>query len=911
VSTLSPDRWQEVSTYLDHALSLPESERAVWLESFQANKPELADLLKELLEEHRALAQEHFLERTPSLPANESYEPSLAGQTVGVYTLLSPIGQGGMGSVWLAERSDGRFERRVAFKFLNFAVAGQGGAERFKLEGKILGQLVHPHIAELIDAGVAPNGQPYLVLEQVEGEHIDQYCDERRLDVDSRIRLFLDVLCAVAHAHAHLIVHRDLKPSNVLVRNDGRVKLLDFGIAKLLADDTNSNAATLLTVEGGSAMTPLFAAPEQVTSSITTTATDVYALGVLLYVLLTGQHPAGPGPHSAADLVKAIVDTEPPRASDVTASGDAQAIAERRATTSDKLRRQLRGDLDTIVAKALKKNPAERYTSVTALADDLERYITHEPISARPDTLAYRAAKFVRRNRIAVALASLALIAAIAGVAGTLMQARRARQQRDFAFRQLALAGKINDLNRFLLADAGPASRPLTIDELLERAKHIVQGENYAHDPASHVEMLVSIGTQYCDKHECEKALPILQEAYRLSRELQDSSARAQASCALALPLYREGQYAPAESLYLDGIRELPTDPLFALDRASCLLAGSEIVGYGGAMGESLTLDQSAERVLDESPLDSNYLKLNVLTSLADDYKAFNLRESLAAYERASAVMKNSGYDDTNTAADLFEDWAQALLFAGRPHEAEKLERRAIDLTPQSEPPARLFGYSEDLRNLGRLDEAGIYAERAYAIAQREKDQILVYQSLFYRFRVYLDQNDLKRAATALAEAEPIMRRVLPPGHVAFAGLASYQSLLADAKGDLPKSLQLADQAIAMHEAALKARNVGVYVLPALLARRSAVELKTGESDKARVDAERALSLLQAYTGTGAFSCHIGRIYLALGRALQAQGKADEAGAAFRSGAEHLEKTLGLDHPEVRAARQFADPNPQ
>jgi serine/threonine protein kinase/predicted hotdog family 3-hydroxylacyl-ACP dehydratase len=910
VSTLSPDRWQEVSPYLDHALSLPESERAVWLESFQAIKPELADLLKELLEEHRALAQEHFLERTPSLPANESSESSLAGQRVGVYTLLSPIGQGGMGSVWLAERSDGRFERRVAFKFLNFALAGLGGAERFKREGKILGQLAHPHIAELIDAGVAVNGQPYLVLEQVEGEHIDQYCEERRLDVDARIRLFLDVLSAVAHAHTNLIVHRDLKPSNVLVRNDGQVKLLDFGIAKLLADDTNSGASTLLTVEGGSAMTPLFAAPEQVTSSAMTTATDVYALGVLLYVLLTGQHPAGPGPHSAADLVKAIVDTEPPRASDVTASGDARAIAEKRATTSDKLRRQLRGDLDTIVAKALKKNPAERYTSVTALADDLERYITHEPISTRPDTFAYRAAKFVRRNRIAVALASLALIAAIAGVAGTLMQARRARQQRDFAFRQLALAVKINDLNRFLLADAGPASRPLTIDELLERAKHIVQGENYAHDPANHVEMLVSIGTQYCDKHECEKALPILQEAYRLSRELQDSSARAQASCALALPLYREGQYAPAESLYLDGIRELPTDPLFALDRASCLLAGSEIVGYGGAMGESLTLDQSAERVLDESPLDSNYLKLNVLTSLADDYKVFDLRESLAAYERASAVVKNSGYDDTNTAADLFGGWAQALLFAGRPHEAEKLRRRAIDLTPQPKPPA-LFGYSDVLRNLGRLDEAGIYAERAYATAQREKDQILVYQSLLYRFRVYLDQNDLKRAATALAEAEPIMRRVEPPGHFAFASLASYQSLLAEAKGDLPKSLQLADQAIAMHEAALKARNVGVYVLPMLLARRSAVELKTGASDKARVDAERALSLLQTYTGTGAFSCHIGRIYLALGRALQVQGKADEAGAAFRSGAEHLEKTLGLDHPEVRAARQFADPNPQ
>src|SRR5215469_4443572 len=354
MSKLSPERWQEISPYLDQALALTEQERAIWFESLRAEKPELAATLNDLVEEHGALAREHFLDRGPVGLASEAFVP---GRTVGAYRLILPIGQGGMGSVWLAERSDGRFERRVAIKFLNFALAAHGGAERFKREGSILARLLDPHIAELIDAGVTSNGEPYLVLEHVEGEHIEEYCDRHALDVDARIRLFLDVLGAVGHAHAHLIVHRDIKPSNVLVRNDGQVKLLDFGIAKLLTDDATPALSTVLTAEGGGALTPQFAAPEQIAGGAITTATDVYALGVLLYVLLTGRHPAGPGPYSAADLVKAVLEIEPRRASDAIESGEAKTIAAKRSTALDKLRRHLRGDLDTIIAKSLKKNP--------------------------------------------------------------------------------------------------------------------------------------------------------------------------------------------------------------------------------------------------------------------------------------------------------------------------------------------------------------------------------------------------------------------------------------------------------------------------------------------------------------------------------------------------------------------------
>jgi serine/threonine protein kinase len=445
MSTLSPDEWQVLSPYLDRALAMTDEERSEWLSSLGERDPALAAQLAELLSEHRVLAQEGFLENRQFAVPNAT---GLAGQTLGPYTLISQIGQGGMGSVWLARRSDGRFERQAAVKFVNIALAGRATEERFKREGSILGRLTHPHIADLLDAGVSSDGQPYLILEYVDGEAIDQYCDEHKLDVEARVRLFLDVLAAVAHAHANLIVHRDIKPSNVLVTTGGEVKLLDFGIAKLLEDEGSSASATQLTLEGGGALTPQFAAPEQVTGGAVTTATDVYALAVLLYLLLTGQHPAGPGPHSPAHLVKAITETEPLRPSDTTSSANAESIAEKRATTADKLHRLLRGDLDTIIVKALKKNPQERYASVTGFADDLRRYLKHEPISARPDTLAYHTAKFFRRNRTVVALSAAAIVLVIGSLSTGLYVANRQRKIAEQRFAQVRqLANKFIDLD--------------------------------------------------------------------------------------------------------------------------------------------------------------------------------------------------------------------------------------------------------------------------------------------------------------------------------------------------------------------------------------------------------------------------------------------------------------------------------
>lgn len=427
------ERWRSASPYLDTALDLPPAERAAWLADLRASTPDLADQITQWLAECEAMEASEFLEGAVAL---EPARTALAGLDVGPYRLLEPIGHGGMGSVWLGERADGRFEGKVAVKLLSAALVGRTGEARFAQEGQILARLAHPQIARLLDAGTTAVGQPYLVLEYVEGMPIDRYCDEHRLDLRGRLALFLDVLAPVAHAHASLVVHRDLKPSNVLVTPMGQVKLLDFGIARLL-DDPGSSPGPALTREGDSVLTPAFAAPEQMRGEVVTTATDVYALGVLLHLLLTGAHPAEPHLDDPAALMRATTEIDPPLMS---SRALAASVAECRGTTPERLRNHLRGDLDTIVATALKKAPRERYASVDAMAGDLRRHLAHEPIQARAASTWYRLARFTRRHRLGVtagAAAAAALILAIGLLVASLLATGRARDAADRRFNQL------------------------------------------------------------------------------------------------------------------------------------------------------------------------------------------------------------------------------------------------------------------------------------------------------------------------------------------------------------------------------------------------------------------------------------------------------------------------------------------
>ncbi len=522
---LSPDRWRIVSPYLDEALEMATTDRAEWLASVSARDAVLAADLRSLLAEHDQMRDSGFLEAAVPL-GPRAVVPSLTGQVLGAYRVISRIGQGGMGSVWLAERCDGRFKGRAAVKLLNIALIGRAGEERFRREGTILARLTHPHIARLIDAGVSAAGQPFLVLDYVDGLPIDEYCDAQTLSIEARLHLFLDVLDAVAHAHAHLIVHRDIKPANVLVSADGAVKLLDFGIAKLIETDSHWAAEThSLTRDGATALTPEYAAPEQIEHGEVTTATDVYALGVLLYVLLTGQHPLGSAMRSAAALIRAVLDTEPRRMSDVIVSRDDEtnaATAEHAAhcgTTPGKLYRVLRGDLDTIVAKALKKNAADRYASVTALADDIRRYVRNEPISARPDTLHYRAVQFVRRHARGVATTAVVLLL-VSGL--TAFYTSRLAAERDRAQRETAKAVKVSQLLMGVLTSADPyamraAQGEPTLRGLLDEVAVQVQ-KQLGEQPHVQAEMMTMIGRTYRRLGAYDKAQTLLEQALATGR---------------------------------------------------------------------------------------------------------------------------------------------------------------------------------------------------------------------------------------------------------------------------------------------------------------------------------------------------------------------------------------------------------
>jgi tetratricopeptide (TPR) repeat protein len=498
MSALGRHRWQAVSPYLDEALEMTGEEQARLLASLQATEPSVAADLEALLAERDALNRGGFLEDPPSPQA------SLVGAVVGSYTLRSLIGEGGMGSVWLAERSDGRFEGKAAVKLLNVSLVGRSGEERFIREGHILARLNHPAVAHLIDAGVSTFGQPYLVLERVEGEHIDRYCERLGLDVAERVRLFLQVLEAVAHAHANLIVHRDIKPSNVLVRGDGRVKLLDFGIAKLLETEGATDSA-VLTADGSRLLTPAYAAPEQMTGAAVTTATDVYSLGVLLYVLLTGRHPGGLATSAPAELLKAIVETTPAKPSEAVSSAAA--------------RRALRGDLDNIVAKALKKDPGERYASVVAFAGDLQAHLANQPVSARPDRWTYRASKFARRHAGALA-AGAAVILAIAVLVG--FYTTRLTAERDRARLEAEKAASVSALLTGLLTGADPygesgGATPPTVRDLLDAGARRVDRE-LANQPELRAEMLTVIGRVYQRLNLNDRARVMLEQALALGR---------------------------------------------------------------------------------------------------------------------------------------------------------------------------------------------------------------------------------------------------------------------------------------------------------------------------------------------------------------------------------------------------------
>ena len=501
IKDLSVAQFARFSELLDGLLELADTPRAQRLAELLKTDPDYALLLQRLLR-HGGTNSSRVLLETRELLHGMSHavtqdEPPLVGRHVGPYLVLSPLGRGGMGSVWLAQRDDGLFTRQVALKLVNRSLADRSAFERFAREREILAGLTHPNIARLYDAGVGEDGQPFLALQYVAGVPITVYCDQHRSDIQVRLKLFLQVLSAVQYAHANLVIHRDLKPSNILVTADGEVQLLDFGIAKLLS--TGEARETELTRLSGRALTPEFAAPEQIMGGPVTTSTDVYSLGVILYELLTGGRPYRLKRDSPAALEEAVLAADPVRPSQGALAAPAAAA---RGTTVRRLSHALRGDLDTIVLKALRKSPAERYATVEALTRDIENHIRGLPVLARPDSAWYRARKFVARHKIGVAATAGIVIALAATLGVAAWQAKVARQSAASAQREAQRARSVQAFLTDLFSvntDAQPdpvRARQMTARELLDRGARRI-GEALRDSPEAEDETLGTLAEMY------------------------------------------------------------------------------------------------------------------------------------------------------------------------------------------------------------------------------------------------------------------------------------------------------------------------------------------------------------------------------------------------------------------------------
>ncbi len=507
--------WRALSEALDEALDVRTEAREAWLAQLDARDPALASRVRPLLRQRDHIAECGFLEGVAHAGLASRPSPALIGARIGPYVIEAEAGRGGMGSVWRARRDDGHFEGKVAIKFLNLAALDTQGERRFRREGVLLGKLDHPNVARLLDAGVQPEThQPYLVLEYVDGVPIDVYCEEQALDLAARLRLFIDVLQAVSHAHSHLVIHGDVKPSNILVTRTGIVKLLDFGIARLADDESDQTRSSVF------ALTPQYAAPEQILGEFVTTRTDIYCLGLVLYRLLTGRHAVQNFEKGRGALIAEILERDPPLPSNI-------------AELATLRRQELAGDLDNIVAKALRKPPAERYLSASAFIDDLQRYLRHEPVTARRDTLPYRVGKFMRRHRGGVAAGLLTSLALVGAVFVTSTQMVEARRQRDAALLEGRRADASADFLQLMLAENRPRAQPLTMDELLDRGAELLELQ-YGDDRAFVAQMYMLLASERGGRNEYAKANELLELASAAAKQAGDESLRMRAECTIA-----------------------------------------------------------------------------------------------------------------------------------------------------------------------------------------------------------------------------------------------------------------------------------------------------------------------------------------------------------------------------------------
>jgi serine/threonine-protein kinase len=548
---VTPERWQLTQDLLEQALALAEPEREDFLARSCDGDVPLREEIEALIVIDTRLGD--FIEK-PLFDVHGDRGSLTAGDQLGPWRIVSEIGRGGMGAVYLAERADSTYEKKVAIKLLKRGMDTEELVRRFRSERRILALLEHPHIARLLDGGSTGDGRPYLVMEYVEGRPIDAWCVEQSLSIEDRLALFEKVCRAVHFAHRNLVVHRDLKPGNILVVADGEPRLLDFGIAKLLEGDSEPFA----TVAAFLPMTPEYASPEQIRGEPMTTATDVYSLGVLLYRLLAGRSPYRPAVEGRAALAEAVCNQEPLRPSTVVGTRAKAAAEKAESAELDRhLAKRLRGDLDTIVQKALSKEPARRYESAEQLAADVRRHLDGLPVLARPSGVAYRTSKFVGRHKIGVALAAAALVAIVGAATWALVQRSEALREKDRADEERKRAEWASNFINGVFEVNNPSEsrgREVKAIDLLEKARMQLEDSDY--QPVQSGQLHVTLGNVYSSLGEFETAKNLFLKALDLYSQvgLSEGPQVLEATVGLAQAESDLGNDSRAEDLMKQGL---------------------------------------------------------------------------------------------------------------------------------------------------------------------------------------------------------------------------------------------------------------------------------------------------------------------------------------------------------------------
>lgn len=773
------DRWSRAQELFHEALSRTASDRTAYLERACGADAELRDEVLSLIDAH-----EHG---GPLGPLEDEWEASPAPERIGPYRLVRRLGEGGMGTVYLAERAGQDFTQTVALKLIRAGFRDEHLEERLKAERRILARLEHPGIARLIDGGATPTGQPFVAMEYVEGIGLVDYCDRNRLGVVDRLRLFLDVCDALHYAHQQLVVHRDLKPSNILVTPEGRPKLLDFGIAKLLDPSEEHGGST----RSARWITPAYASPEQVRGQQVSTLTDVYALGVLLYELLTGRRPYEIETLSPAEVERVVCETIPERPSAVARDADL------RGTTPERLRRALAGDLDTIALKALAKEPARRYTSVGVLADDVRRYLDGMPVLARPDSFGYRASKFVRRHKPSVLAAAVALLALLTGIATSAWQASLARRERDRAQQALQQSEDVTDYLVDLFASSDPSQG--LVDTAAARAlieRGLERAEELDAQPAVQARMFDALGEVQANLGRFVEADSLIQRALDIRRELHgpDDVEVAQSLDHLGTLRRRLGDYAVAESLYHRSLdikrRALGLDhPELAVTLS---LLGF-LMPYVGEVEESVAFYRQALALRRRSLGTDHPLVGESMTTLGQALR------NLGNYEEAEQVLREAVALQRRVRGPEHEQLAAAMLHLGdllqryrnQPDEAETLYRDALAILerrfgPESPRLAHPLGsLSELLEQRGEFAESERLLRRILAIRERTygREHPAIAETLgglatfLARRHRYAEAEDLARHALGL------WVRTMGPTHQTVAGTTRALAVIVAERG--------------------------------------------------------------------------------------------------------------------------------